>query len=217
MEVALGIAYPGLSKSDRWWKFLEFAKDHWIIFALFIGIPLLLWKKVSIPTIPIKTILGLAIFFFAASMIFQGPRDWFLDKVDRLKITTAITGTETVRSVLVEKFDGFDICDLKPETSYTFVEARTEYPDKTTYRIRNKTDGSIFPTKVTGTITQDASKHPYQKTDYDFGILVNGVPLGRQAKTNAVGCLRGSFNTPPHLTQYFEMERPTGIGFHFRN
>ncbi len=215
MEVTLGIAYPELNKPDRWWKFLEFAKDHWIIFAILIGIPLFLWKKVSIPTIPIKAIIGLAILFFGISMMFQGPRDWLLDKVNRSEIPTAITGTETVRSVLVEKFDGFDICDLKPETSYTFVEVRTEYSDKTTYRIRNKTNGEIVSTKVTGTITQDASKHPYRKADYDFGILVNGVPPGRRVETNSTGCLRGSFNTP--LTQYFEMEHSTGMGIHLRN
>lgn len=213
-EVGLGIAYPELTKTARWWKFLGFAKENWIVFALLIGIFLFLWRKVSIPTIPIGKLLGLLLLAFAISMAFQAPRDWLLDKVNRPESSRIFTGTETVRSVTVSRLEGTGVCDLKPNTSYHFTEARVGSPDKVTYQIRNKRDGEIVSARITGTVTQDASKHPYQDPNYDFGILLNGVPPGRQVETDSAGCLQISFNTP--LTSFFNMD-PTGIGIHLRN
>lgn len=217
----------------------------WMGFAIFIVSVLIVWAKMvdfskldigGMPTdwvaeqwilLAIALTVGMFLLFFfgkvwkwilaivVISLIFSGPRDWLMDWINRPEIKVSVFGKETVRSVLVTKLDSFDICDLEANASYTFIEARTEYPDKETYRIRNKRDGEVVSTKITGTITQDASKHPYRKADYDFGILVNGVPPGRRVETNSTGCLQGSFNTP--LTQYFDMDHPTGMGIHLRD
>lgn len=165
------------------------------------------WSKY----VPWKTaliLLVIALFFF------QYPRDIILSWIRNPAITNSITGTETVRSVTVSRLEGTDVCDLKPNTSYHFTGARVGSPDKVTYQIRNKRDGEIVSARITGMVTQDASKHPYRDPNYDFGILLNGVPPGRQVETNSAGCLQISFNTP--LAPFFNMD-PTGIGIHLRN
>lgn len=214
-EVGLGIAYPELTKPARWWKFLGFAKDHWIILTLLIGIPLLLWKKVSIPTIPIGKLLGLGLLGLVISMAFQGPRDWLLDKVNRPEVSKAFTGTETVRSVLASKLDGLEVCGLEPETSYMFVRAKTEKKngDETSYTIRHKASGSTERAKITGDFFSEPEKLPYPDKNYAGGLLISGLPPGRTVTTNKGGCLKVIFNMEG--AQYFDIV-PISIGITFR-
>lgn len=170
--------------------------------------------------IPLKTwtpriwVVGVILAF---AFFFQPSRDFLLDWLKGLDAPTAITGTETVRSVLVEKFDGFDICDLKPETSYTFVEAKTEKQngDEVSYKIRHRTTNFEQLSRITGMFSSTPEKLPYKKGDYADGILVNGVPPGRRAETNEKGCLRGSFNSDDESARYFDIV-PIRMSFSFR-
>lgn len=191
-EVGLGIAYPELTKPARWWKFLGFAKDHWIILTLLIGIPLLLWKKVSVPTIPIGKLLGLGLLGLVISMAFQGPRDWLLDKANRPEVSTAFTGTETTRSVQATSLEPFKVCELEANTSYTFVKVTTS--EKDTYRTLYPPDGSTEIHPITGGFYSTPEELPYQDANYAGGILINGLPPGRIITTDKDGCTLGSFN-----------------------
>lgn len=180
-----------------------------------------IWAGITFPFKFLSVILGsfwkIVLFVLLSAiiaLIFQTPRDWLLDKVNRPESSRFFTGTETVRSVTVSKLEGANVCDLKPNASYHFTEARVGSPDKVTYQIRNRGDGEVVSVRITGMVTQDASKHPYRDPNYDFGILLNGVPPGRQVETDSAGCLQISFNTP--LASFFSMD-PIGIGIHLRN
>lgn len=220
IEVGLGIAYPELTKSDRWWKFLEFAKNHWIALAFLIGIPLFLWRKVSLPTIPLGKLIGLLLLLFAISMAFQGPRDWLLDKVNRPENFHIFTGTEISRSVMVRTFDSFGVCDLEPNHRYTFVKATTSHrsgdpkDDNKLFPRRNKGDGEITWGSVDGRVSMEPEKLPYKDGNYHFGILANDLPPGRNIVSDAKGCVTASFNT--NLIRYFEVPDPFGMAFVFR-
>ncbi len=150
------------------------------------------------------------------AFIFQWPRDAIMDLVNRPEVSTAIVGTETARSLRVSRLDGWEICDLKPESTYTFVKATTEklYGDDTSYKIRKKKNKREEVIKITGMEVSSPEKLPYPDAKYAFGILLNNTPPGRRVTTDNKGCLQGRFNTS--FTSY-EIAHPIHMGFTLRN
>ena len=217
----------------------------WMGFAIFIVSVLIVWAKMvdfskldigGMPTdwvaeqwilLAIALTVGMFLLFFfgkvwkwllaivVISLIFSGPRDWLMDWINRPEIKVSVFGKETVRSVLVTKLDGFDICDLEANASYTFIEAKTERQngDEVSYRIRHKTSHSEEPAKITGDFFSEPEKLPYPDRNYAGGILVNGIPPKRIVTTDDKGCLIGSFNMEG--TQYFDIV-PIRIGVSLR-
>lgn len=178
---------------------------------------ILLWlyKGAKIPAIPVKPLIILTILILTLAFLFQPSRDLILDMVRESRIPEKITGTETVRAVLVTTLDGFDICGLEPNGSYTFVGAKTEKQngDEVSYKIRHKTSSFEQLCRVTGMFSPTPEKLPYKDGDYAFGILVDGVPPGRVTKSDSSGCLRATFNS--ESVQYFNIV-PISIGVHLR-
>lgn len=173
-------------------------------------------KKKWSQRIPWKTLVA----FLFALFFFQYPRDIILSWIRNLAITNPITGTEISRSVMVQTFDDFDICDLKSDHLYTFVGATTSYrsndpkDDNKLFPRRNKGDGEITWGSVDGRVSMEPEKLPYKDGNYHFGILVNDQPPGRSIESDAKGCVKGSFNT--NIARYFEVPDPFGMAFVFR-
>lgn len=189
----------------------QISAEQWIMLAivLIVGIFLLylLWR-----------ILGWWLFaiIILFVLLFQPARDRALDLFRRLEVSKAFTGTETVRSVLADKLDGFEVCGLEPEASYMFVEAKTgrrKNGDEASYTIRHKASSSTERANITGDFFSEPEKLPYPDKNYAGGLLVNGLPPGRTVTTNKRGCLKGSFNMEGG--QYFDID-PISIGITFR-
>ncbi len=173
-------------------------------------------KKRWTSWLPIKTLSGLfkvIAIVIALASLFQPTRDIMLDLVRRPEVSTAITGMETTRSVQVSSLTDFKICDLKPDTTYTFVKAETSARDDVSYEIRNREDGSMQVVRITGMLSSAPEKLPYPDGKYDFGILLGGIPPGRRTETNGEGCLRASFNT--NLGQFYGVI-PFGMSFYLK-
>ncbi len=171
---------------------------------------------------------GLAIYFLrnflgwiipvllVLALIFQWPRDALMDLVNRPEVSMALVGMETARSLRVSQLEGWEVCDLKPESSYTFVKATTEklYGDDISYRVRGKESRKEQVMKITGMVVSSPEKLPYPDAKYAFGILLNNTPPKRKVTTDGKGCLQGRFNT--HIAELYEMD-PIHMGFTLRN
>ncbi len=146
------------------------------------------------PSSWLKKCLKIGIFVIIAGMILlSGPRDMMLDLIRRPEVSTAITGTETTRSVQVTRLGPFKVCGLEANAAYTFVKSSTSEGD--TYRTMSPRDHSTETHNIAGMFVSTPEELPYKDAHTAYVILLNGLPPGRIVETDALGCLDGMFNT----------------------
>lgn len=211
VSVTLGIAYPEASKIDRWWKFLGFIKENKFTLLAIVGISVLLWKWVKIPTIP-KWIPILLVLAALGSFMFSGVRNAALDTWRQVSSSPAVKGTETTRSIRVATLESFDICGLQQDTSYVFVKATTTANDRVSFQTRSKKSGKIETHKITGMFSATPEDLPYPDASYAYGALINNLPPGRLVTADERGCVKGRLNT--NLSKYRSVD-PFNMGYYF--
>ncbi|QQS16204.1 MAG: hypothetical protein IPK84_02545 [Candidatus Moraniibacteriota bacterium] len=128
ISVFLGIAYPEASKVERWWKFLEFAKDHWLGILITIGAIIFLWKikGAHITAIP-GWIFILALILAVGAALIYAYRDWDSVKHGAREVQ-GFLNKATSRNV---EFSRVETVSVKAAGRGYFV--LTVHPDQLTY------------------------------------------------------------------------------------